>query len=234
MHAPARNRRRRIALGVFVVLFVAGALIARHLLKPESLSAVLAAQARSQFGIELAFTEPAQFELWPTLHLHMLNPTLRARTDAPPMLVADAIDAVVPWSTFWNDEPRIDAIKLVKPRFDSDAVQAWLDARPASTNPIVVPAFQLRIHDGSVARGTQTMADGIELEFAHAGQLGAWLAQWSHDSTAANLIPPVNGQTTIRSLDIGTSHLEGVTIKINDQSSKVEVPAAPPSTADNE
>ncbi|MEO8459545.1 MAG: AsmA family protein [Dokdonella sp.] len=231
--APIRKRRRRIALVVFVLLLVAAGLFARHLLKPQSLSALLVNQARSQFGIELAFAEPAQFELWPTLHLHMLDPTLRARVDAPPMLGAEAIDVVVPWSTFWSEEPRIDAIELVKPRLDGDALQAWLDARPASMNPIVVPAFHLRIRDGSIARGTRTIADGIELEFAHAGQLGAWLAQWSHDSTAANLVPPMNGQTRIRSLDIGTSHLEGVTITIDDQSPEAQVPAAPPNGADN-
>jgi hypothetical protein len=212
MPEPGRRRRRWIALAVAVALLGVGALIVRHLLRPEAMTAMLVGNARSQLGAELALSESGRFGFVPDLHLVLANPSLKQTPQGIAFLSAKSADVVMPWSVLWSDRYDIQRIELVKPRLDLDALNAWIASRPdAGASPDI--RFALRATDATVTAGDKTIAEHVDLDFASSGDVVGWLTHQRESAKAATLLPPLSGTIQAAKVDVGDTHLEGVRIE---------------------
>jgi len=216
---PEARRRRRwpIVLAIVVVLFVIGALIARHFTRPETLTAMLIDNARSQLGAELGLSETGRFGFLPKLHLTLAHPTLRQTPQTGAFLSADSADVVVPWSILWSDRYEIHRVELVKPRLDLDALDAWLASRPSSPTPPDV-RFSLRATDATLILGGKRIAERVNLDFASTGDLIGWLN--AQRSSTSVLLPPLSGTAEAKSMTIGDTTLENVRIESREDDAK--------------
>lgn len=214
--ATARRRRRRwphllLAIGV---LGLVAALAVRHYSRPQRLADLLVSQLRAQLGVELVLGGEAGFGLVPRLQALLPRPQLLAggRT----LLRADAIAASAPWRTLWADAWEIERVELQRPVFELDALRAWLASRPSSQAAAPDVRFALRVVDGSVVSGGTAIAEGIDIEFANSGDLGAWLASFGSDAGAILPLPPARGSASASRLQIGETRLEGLRIELRD------------------
>lgn len=154
MKTPARRRRRWLWLGVLPALLLLAVVGVRVLLEPSRLSAFLLAQASQATGLSLALATPADVGLWPDLHLALHD--LSAAHGPLRVLRVDRVDAVLPWSALWSDTLQIRELRLVAPRVDLPAMQAWLASRPARAGGPALP----RIDAAVDIRGAQLAGDG--------------------------------------------------------------------------
>lgn len=219
-----RWRVRRRALLLLLLVVIAGVAIAiHHYSQPQRLSALLVGQLQARYGLDLRLPQPASVEFLPTLQLRMDQPLLAGAGNAAPIIVAERIELRVPWSTLFGSQPVIERIELVQPRIDLDAFQLWLATKASSKGPTSVPAFSLSTHDATVLRGGQPIATSLNVELDHAGELGAWIDQWSNEGAAASPIPPVSGSVDAASIRIGETRLDGIKLRI-DESAPVPTP----------
>lgn len=221
---PETRRRRRwpIVLALVAALAIAGFIAARHYMRPETLTAILIANARSQLGAELAVGAPGRFGFVPDLHLVLPKPSL-GQASQPPFLRAESADIVVPWSILWSDRYEIRRIDLVSPELDLDALNAWLSTRPAGKAPDV--RFTLRATDATLVAGGKPVASGVELEFASTGDLAAWLDE--QKNATGPLLPPIAGTAKADSIEIGGTKLEGVRIETHEDEAASPPPEKP-------
>lgn len=210
--APRKRKRRRwpIALAIIAVLVLIGALALRHYTRPETLTALLIGNARSQLGVELALSEPGRFGFMPNLHLILPRPALRETPQSVAFLSADSADVVVPWSTLWSGRYDIEGIELIKPQLDLDALDAWLRKQPASA-PRPDVRFSLRAKGATLISGGKPIATGVDLDFRSTGDVAGWLAGRSESSTM--LLPPLAGTIDAPAVEVGGTRLEGVHIE---------------------
>lgn len=216
--APSPRRRRRwpYALLALALLGGAAALALRHYTRPAALNALLVAQARGLFGAELSIGADARYGFVPKLRVAWPQPTLRAPGAAAPFLSADTLEAVLPWRTLWSGHYDIERLELTRPVLDLDALSAWLATLPPSQAAAPDVRFALRIDDGQIRQGGQPLARGVNLRFASAGDLAAWLAQWRARPEAAPLLPPLAGSAAAAEVRIGEVRLEGVQVEVRD------------------
>jgi len=207
-----RRRRRWIALAVVVALLGVGALIVRHLARPEAMTAMLVGNARSQLGAELVLSESGRFGFMPDLHLTLANPSLKETPQSIAFLSADAADVVVPWAVLWSDRYDIQSIDLVKPRLDLDALNAWLASRPPSAPPPDI-RFSLRAKDAVVIAGGKVIAEHVDLDFASTGDVTGWLTRQRDSVKTSTLLPPLSGTIEAATVEFGDARLEGVRIE---------------------
>jgi AsmA protein len=212
----ARSGRRRLfALCAVLLCGGIGVLLLRHYTQPEKLTGLLIAQARSLLGAEPTIGGGAGFAFVPQLRVLLPHPALTGAGATSAWLRADALRAVVPWSTLWADRPEIERIELVKPVLDLDALQAWLATRKRAPGPMPDLRFSLRIDDGSVLRGGAALASGVRADFASTGDAAAWLAAFDTAAPAA-LLPPLAGRADAATLQLGDTRLERVHVEISD------------------
>jgi AsmA protein len=223
---PAKRPRRRwrIALLLFVLLVGVGVFALRWFMRAEHLTALLIEQTRASIGADLALDGRAHYDLWPRLHLVLPHPSLKTST-ATVFLAADSLEVVVPWRILWADRYDIERIDLIRPSVDLDALSAWLGARPPATTPPPEVRFSLHIKDGSASASGKTIAQGLDMDFASAGDVAAWLTQIRAQAGAGALIPPLNGSADAASVQLGTTRLERVHVDVRDDDAK---PAAKP------
>jgi hypothetical protein len=202
------TRRRLAAVLAASALLVTGALVLRHFLRPQALTALLVAQARSRLGVELAIDGPARYGFWPRLHLDLPRVTLRTAAAATPIATAQRVEVVVPWSAAWRDVLAIERVRIVQPRLDLDALAAWQAARPAGA----APAFSLHlvVSDGTLVRGEAVVAEGVVLDATAGAALSRWLAQPGDRDPLA----PVDGTADVRRLRLGESEVEDLHVEI--------------------
>ena len=212
MPEPRRRRRRWIALAIAIGVLAVGALIVRHMLRPEAMTAVLVGNARSQLGAELALSESGRFGFVPDLHLVLAKPSLKQTPQSTAFLSADSADVVMPWAVLWSDRYDIQRIELVRPRLDLDALNAWLASRPASGAAPDV-RFALRATDAIVTAGGKTIAEHVDLDFASSDDIVGWLTHQRESAKASTLLPPLSGTVQAKTVDWGDTHLEGVRIE---------------------
>ena len=203
-----RSRRRLIALAIVVVLFAIAALVLRDFTQPEKLTAFLIDKAKSELGAELTLGTTGKFAFTPKLNLVLAKPNLKELQGGRVFLSADSAEVVVPWSTLWSDRYDIERIDLVKPQLDLDALSAWIAAQPPSPNPPDI-RFALHAKDATIVSGGKTVASGVALDLASAGDLIAWSRKWRESS----LTPPLDGTIEAETLDVGGARLEGVRIE---------------------
>jgi hypothetical protein len=220
---PRRFRRWRIVLFVFVVLVAVAAIALRWFTRTDHLTALLVDKTHSALGAELALDGRAHYELWPKLHLVLPHPSLKSASIA--FVAADSLEVTVPWRTLWADRYDIEHIALIKPTLDLDALSAWSSAQAPSTTPPPDVRFSLHIDDGTVIAGGKPIAQGVNLDFASAGDASAWLTQMRAQPGAGALIPPLNGSADAAVVQIGSTRLEGVHVDVRDDDAK---PAAKP------
>jgi hypothetical protein len=215
--AQARPRRRRrwlIALALLVGLGVIGAIALRHYSRPQKLTALLIEQTRSLLGAELVLGGVAGFDFSPNLHLVLPKPALKSTSTSNAMLSAATVEVVVPWHSLWNDRIDIERLEIERPVFDLDALSSWLAARPAGGSPPDV-RFSLRVRDGMITAGGKSVAQGLNLEFANAGDLAAWLAKQRSADVAAGVLPPLSGNANVQSVQFGDTRIEGLHVEIS-------------------
>ena len=209
-----RRRRWPIVLAALVIVVGSVAFAVRHYTRPERLTAILVAQARSTLGADLATSGAATFGFFPNLSVALPNPTLKAHGVATVMVRADTLRAVVPWNFLWSNEVDIERIELVRPVLDIDALNAWLATRPASGAPVPDVRFSLRVDDGTITSGGKSIAQGLSLRFANSADLATWYSRLG--ATPTSLIPPLSGSADASMLQFGDTRLDDVHIKIAD------------------
>jgi hypothetical protein len=215
----ARRHRRRWPRPRFVVLLALlllggiGALLLHHYTRPDKLTALLVEQARSQLGLRLSLADRAGFGLLPRLRVLLPKASLKSADDGI-VLDAESIGVVVPWHTLWGERVDIERIEIEKPRLDLDALSHWLAARPAGGAAPDV-RFALRVRDGTLLAAGKPLAEGLNLDFANAGDLAAWLARVRE--TDAPSLPPLTGSAEAARLQIGDTHVEGLRIELRDE-----------------
>ncbi|NCT67964.1 MAG: hypothetical protein GXC76_10025 [Rhodanobacteraceae bacterium] len=216
--APPRPRRRRWPYLLLALALLAGgaALLLRHYTRPDALSALLVTQTRSLLGAELSLGAGAHYGFVPKLRAVLPRPALRASATTPPFVTADALEAVLPWRNLWSDRYEIERIDLLRPRLDLDALDAWLATLPPAHAAPPDVRFALRIEDGQILHGGQPLARGVNLRFASAGDLAAWLAQWRTRPDTTTLLPPLAGHAEAAEVRIDEVRLEGVQVEMRD------------------
>lgn len=219
-----RGRRWLIALLVIATLCVIGGFVLRHYSRPEKLTALLVEQTRGLLGAELVLGGVAGFEFSPNLHLILPKPALKSADASATLLSAASLDVVVPWHTLWGDRVDIEHIQIEHPVLDLDALSKWLAARPASAAPPDV-RFALRVRDGTIVSAGKTLAEGVSMEFANAGDLAAWLASIRSAHTSTPLLPPLVGNVEARSVQIGATRIEGLRVEVHDDDQPASAPA---------
>ena len=221
---PETKRRRRwpIALAIVAGLVLIGALVARHYTRPEALTAFLIDNARSQLGAALVVGESGRFGFMPDLHLVLPNASLGALERQAPFLSTKNADVVVPWSTLWSGRYEIRRIELVAPQLDLDALDAWLASRPAGKTPDV--RFALHASDATLTSGGKTIASGVELEFASAGDLADWLEKRAAAPASTTLLPPIDGTAKAAVIEVGGTRLEGVRAETREDATRTGTP----------
>ncbi|MBO9664936.1 hypothetical protein [Dokdonella sp.] len=210
----ARPRRRRwpYVLLALALLTSLGALVLRHYTRPDKLTALLIEQAQSQLGLKLALGDSAGFGLLPRLRVLLPKSSLEA-AEGGVLLDADSIGVVVPWHTIWGERVDIERIEIEKPRLDLDALAHWLAARPAGGAAPDV-RFAIRVRDGALLASGKPIAEGLNLQFANAGDLAAWLAQVR--TANSSLLPPLAGSAEAATLQIGATRIEGLRVEVQD------------------
>jgi hypothetical protein len=209
---PEPGRRRRIALAVAALVLAAGALAIWYGTRPETLTSFLVGQARSRFGASLALDGPARFGFVPNLHLVLARPTLADTAGSTPFLGAESADVVVPWSVLWSDRIEIRSVELVKPTLDLDALDRWLAAQPSPGKSPEV-RFSIRANGARIVAGTKTIASGVDLDLASAGDVSDRLRQRAANPASAPLLPPLRGTLRAADMDLGGTRIEGVRIE---------------------
>lgn len=165
------NRRLRIglyALGGFLALLFAVALIATYVvLQPERFTALLQSRARAA-GLELTLSSPAAPTLWPTPALELDGLTLRSDVSGTPLIAASRGKLVLPWRTLLGGEATMSRLEVEGARIDVDAVSAYLDTLPSrpSTAGATLPTIDagFRISRGTLLRGTTLLLSNVEAE----------------------------------------------------------------------
>jgi hypothetical protein len=219
--APRRRRWPHVVV-LCLVLIAGSALLIRHLLRAERMTAMVVAQTRSLLDADLQLGAVGTFEFSPDLRLRLARPSLKADAAARAMLSADSIDVIVPWHTLWSDRYDIERIELVRPVLDLDALSAWSAKRSGGAAPDV--RFTLHVTDGSIVSAGVPVAAGIDVDLANSADVYAWLDQARASHGVGAQLPPVRGTASARSLQVGDTRIEGVRIEISDDA------AAPPAT----
>ena len=215
---PQARRRRRwpiavLALGVLVVGAVAFA--AWHYTRTDKLTALLVDKTRDLLGADLVLGGTAHFGFVPRLHLILPHPVLKATGAKVAFATADSLETSVPWHTLWSDRYDIERIDLAKPVLDLDALRAWSAAQPPAR---AVPEvnFVLHVADGTILGGGQPVAQGVNLEFASAGDIAAWFTRIEAQPSTWPLLPPLTGSAAASAVQIGVTRLEGVQVEVRD------------------
>ncbi|WP_232823653.1 AsmA family protein [Dyella sp. C9] len=157
-----------------MLVLVAAALIAVHvLLQPERITAMLQTQARNA-GLELSLASPATPALFPRPALELEGITLSAQNANMPILLAARGTLALPWRTLFRGETVISQMQIDSPRVDLDALQSWLDDLPTgpASPPSAIPRIDAGIHvtRGSLVRGNQMLLGDVSLD---AGRLAS-------------------------------------------------------------
>jgi hypothetical protein len=152
--APKRRRWPLIAGAVIVGLILILALL-RHFMQPERLSAALISQAEAATGLDIELASPADISLWPDLNIVLRGLQARAEPGARPLLAAERVELALPWGALIGNGVEITALRLVRPRLDRDALQAWLGPRTSGVGPPAPPSLprltaELRIIEGQL------------------------------------------------------------------------------------
>lgn len=210
--AKPRRRRWPFVLLALALLAGIGALVLRHYTRPEKLTALLVDQVRSQFGLGLALDGSAGFRFLPTLRLRLPKPQAKFGDDT--LLGAAAIDVAMPWRSLWGERVEIERIEIDHPQLDLDALSSWLAARPAGgATPDV--RFAVRVREGTLLASGEPLSEGVNLDFANAGDLAAWFARALEPDSA--LLPPLAGEASARSVRIGGTRIEGLRVEVRDE-----------------
>ncbi len=205
-----KTPRRRLWLATLALagLALAATLALRHYSRPEQVAQLARDLVRERLGLTLDFAGAPQLGLWPGLHLVLEQPRLSA-AQAAPLLAAQRLDLALSWASLGGGTLQVERLDLLQPRLDLDALIAWREAGPESA----VPALQLglQIRDGSLVRGGQVLASGVDLQGEF--DLPAWESWWRGLDGASRvdaLLPPGALRLDVARMDIGTTRLEGV------------------------
>lgn len=216
----ALRTRTRVILFVLFALLVTIAFAVYRYSQPQRLSALLVDQLQSRYGLQLTMPNAASIDFSPGVSVKLDHPVLTAAAGSPPLLIADGVDIALPWSTMFGDGPVIDRIALQQPRIDIDAIQAWLATRTRDGGPSLVPAFDLSLQDGTVMRGGQALATGVNASLQGSAQLGAWIDEWAKAGGPESPIPPLDGTLDATRIIVGETTLDGVRLRIGDDAPK--------------
>lgn len=154
IEAPKRRRWPLIAGAVIVGLILILALL-RHFMQPERLSAALISQAEAATGLDIELASPADISLWPDLNIVLRGLQARTESGARPLLAAERVELALPWGALVGNGVEITALRVVRPRLDRDALQAWLGPRQSGVGPPAPPRLprltaELRIIQGQL------------------------------------------------------------------------------------
>jgi len=150
----ARRRRRRVAIGLTILLVVllAGFLLLRWALQPERLGALLLQRAATATGLELDVSRPATLGIWPGLQVELIGLSARMPGDTEDLLRAERVAVGLPLAVLWSDgDVELGELRLLQPVVDVGAVQRWLsrDAGDARSPPRLPPlALSIDASDG--------------------------------------------------------------------------------------
>ncbi|KAB8315376.1 hypothetical protein SD81_032405 [Tolypothrix campylonemoides VB511288] len=154
--AAPRRWRRRAAIAIALLLVLALSL--RWLTRPEQALPLLLARIGATLGLEIE-AEGGDYALRGTPRLVLRHVVARQPGEAP-LLRAERIDLLVPWSTLRarGREPVVERIEIDGATLDVAALQAWLDTRPESDGPMPT------LTRGFAVRESRLLAEGWIVE----------------------------------------------------------------------
>lgn len=161
--ASRRRRRWPLVLLVLALLLAGASWMLARLLEPERLSRFLLRQASEATGLELRVAAPADIALWPDLHIRMLG-LQAAHAGQAPVLTAERVDLVLPWSALLQRQAVVRHLRLLRPELDLQALSRWrtATAQPGPPAPLQVPQLtaSLSIEDGTIRADAPAGAAG--------------------------------------------------------------------------
>lgn len=205
-----RWRRFLKFAALLLLLLVVGLGIAiRYLAQPERVAALLAEQARSRLGLELAFSGAPRYRVWPRLHLQLLDAQLKLSGDTQPLLSAQQLDVSLPWSSLRDSRLVIEQLQLVQPRLELAALQRWLDQPGEAAMPDL--SLHLLLRNAEILREGKTMASGLDFDGAiDLHQLQRWWIALAAADSDASVLPPLPGSLRLQHLQLDGVSLEGL------------------------
>lgn len=225
------KRRRRWPWLLLPLIALIGFFVLRALLQPERVSAFLLRQAEQATGLTLELEQPADIGIWPDLHLELIGLRATAPGAAEPLLHVRRVDVALPWSALRSDTLQLQRLRLIEPKLDMPALQAWLaqgdDTGPPA--PLRLPELDaaLDIEAGTVAgEGWQLQDFALSLPSLHNGVATTLIASGSL-ATAADAYgfdlrldtTPAFGEFDIAlkplKLDLGTTALPGARLQLD-------------------
>ncbi|MBS0577481.1 MAG: hypothetical protein JSS45_13840 [Proteobacteria bacterium] len=139
---PLRRRRWPRWLAAFAVVLLALVATAAYLLQPARLTTWLLANAGQSLKLDLRTSGPGHFALRPGLRLTLPGLSVTDPASGKRLLRAQRVDLALPWDTLRGRSAAIGRIELVAPDIDLQALQAWQDKQPPSTQPLKLPTIR--------------------------------------------------------------------------------------------
>lgn len=206
------SRALKIAAVLLAVLAVA-LLVLRHYAEPGRVAVLLGEQTRSRLGLDLAFTTPARYSLWPHLRLTLDEARFSLPGESEPLLTLERLDVSLPWSSLIDSRLVVDELQLTAPRLELLALQRWL-ASGNDTAGALDLRLHLRIDDATMLRGGKTVASAISFGGdIDTQRLQHWWRDLAGADPDASALPPLPGTARIGAVELDGVHLEGVLIE---------------------
>ncbi len=208
------RKSRALKIAVALLALSAGAfLLLRHYAEPGRVAALLAEQTRSRLGLDLAFTGPARYALWPRLRLELDEARFALPGETAPLLAVERVDVSLPWSSLFDSRLVIEELLLTRPQLELDALQRWL---AAGDDTAAVPdlSLHLRIDGAVLTRGGKPFARGID--FAgdmDAQRLQRWWYELVQAAPNASALPPLPGSAQIETIELDGVRLDGIRVE---------------------
>ncbi|TDR40460.1 AsmA-like protein [Tahibacter aquaticus] len=205
------RRLLKFAALLLLLLAVGLAIAIQYLAQPERVAALLAEQARSRLGLELAFSGTPRYRVWPRLHLQLLDVQLKLPGDTQALLGAQQLDVSLPWSSLRDSRLVIEQLQLVQPRLELAALRRWLDQPGEAAMPDL--SLHLLLRGAEILRDGKPVASGLDFDGAiDLHQLRRWWTALAAADSDALVLPPLPGNLRLQRLQLDGVSIEGLRI----------------------
>jgi hypothetical protein len=205
---------RPLKIAIVLLALVAGTLLVlRHYARPERVAALLAEQTRARLGLDLAFTTPARYSLFPRLRLELDDARFALPGENEPLLALERLDVSLPWSSLFDSRLIIEELQLTRPKLELLAAQRWIDL---GDDTAAAPDLRLhlRVEDATLLRDGKAIARDIDFSGdVDTQQLQQWWREFALALPHASALPPLPGAAQIGAIELDGVRLDGIRIE---------------------